>query len=144
MIDRMRTLLKEMDICVLATAHAGKPHCSLMAYVPDAEGRWIYMLTQGKTKKYQSVLENPHVSLLVDTRCREKKMDREKVNALTVYGVFEPCQDPGERKAWLTRIVAIHPHLKELADQSDAEILSIRVDSFLLLEGVSTAHFEKS
>jgi len=144
MIDRMRALLKEMDMCVLATAHENRPHCSLMAYVPDAEGRWIYMITQRSTKKYQYLLENPHVSLLVDTRCQERIMDRGKVKALTVYGFFEPCEDPGERDAWLSRIVARHPHLKELADQPDAAVLSIRVDSFLLLEGVSTAYYEKT
>ena len=115
-----------------------------MAYVPDAELRWIYMITQRRTKKYQVLLENPHVSLLVDTRCQEKRLDRGKVTALTVYGVSEPWEAPNERNAWLSRLVETHPHLKELAEQPDAEVLSIRVDSFLLLEGVSTAYYEKA
>ena len=28
MIDRMKTLLREKDTCVLATVSRGKPHCS--------------------------------------------------------------------------------------------------------------------
>jgi len=142
MIEKMRELLKEMDMCVLATAREDRPHCSLMAYVADAGGRWIYMITQRRTKKYGYLVQNPHVSLLVDTRCEWKRENRGNVKALTVYGIFEPTADPDERKSALRRIVERHPHLKELAEQPDAELLSIRVESFLLLDGVSTAHFE--
>ena len=142
MLEKMRELLKELDMCVLATAHEDRPHCSLMAYVTDSEGSRIYMITQRKTKKYRYLLENPHVSLLVDTRCAWGLPDRGKVQALTVYGMFEPVADPDAGEAALRRIVERHPHLKQVAEQPDAELFSIRVESFLLLDGVSSACFE--
>lgn len=35
MLDLMRQMLTENDLCVLATANDNVPHCSLMAYVYD-------------------------------------------------------------------------------------------------------------
>jgi len=142
MIEKMKSLLKEMDMCVLATARENRPHCSLMAYVADPEGRWIYMITQRNTKKYRNLMENPWVSLLVDTRCEGKGADRGTIEALTVRGVLSPVKEPGAREEMLRRIVERHPHLAKLAGQPDAEVLSIRVESFQLLEGAMEAHYE--
>ena len=68
MLSTMKNLAKEKDMCVLATASGGAPHCSLMAYVTDEDCSEIYMATQRNTQKYKNVLENPFVSLLIDTR----------------------------------------------------------------------------
>ena len=41
MLERMKALAKEKDICVLATASGSNPYCSLMAYVTDDACREI-------------------------------------------------------------------------------------------------------
>jgi hypothetical protein len=35
-----------------------------------------------------------------------------------------------------------HPHLKAFFERPDAEVFSIRIASFLLMDGVTNAHFE--
>ena len=75
-LERMKAMVRDHDICVLATVAEGEPHCSLMAYVPDESCREIYMVTHRKTKKYRNLRANPAISLLIDTRESRSGRDR--------------------------------------------------------------------
>ncbi len=142
MIDRMLTLLKEQTMCVLATCDEDKPYCSLMAYVTDASGRTVYLVTLGSSRKYINIVRNPHVSLLVDTRALHVPSDRGAVQALTVLGECSTVADEGVRRELLERIAAVHPHTAPLVNSPDARLLAVRVNALLLLDGVDKAHFE--
>mgnify|MGYP001060572342 CR=1 FL=1 len=140
MIDRVKAFLREKDMCVLATTREGRPHCSLMAYVTDEEAEWIYMVTRRTTTKYTNLLFNEQVSLLVDNRCEGLPADRGKIQALTVHGVFHAVQNQETRKKILKKLLARHPHMREFLSHPEAEIISVRANSFLFLDGVSDAH----
>ena len=87
----MKALAKEKDICVLATITDGKPYCSLMAYVTNRACTEMYMVTHRQTQKYQNLVTNPAVSLLIDTR---DTTPRSAARAMTVEGVFGTIKDP--------------------------------------------------
>ncbi|MCX5911864.1 MAG: pyridoxamine 5'-phosphate oxidase family protein [Deltaproteobacteria bacterium] len=142
MLPKMKRMLKEKDICVLATVSGNQPHCSLMAYVAAADGREIYMMTLRDTKKYRNLTENPAVSLLIDTREDDAGPQRPLAKALTVTGVFQRVEK--EKQAPIrARILGRHPHLQELFAKGEAEIFAVRVESFQLLEGATDSHFER-
>lgn len=142
MLDRMKALVREKDICVLATVSADKPHCSLMAYVTDEDCSEIYMVTHRKTRKYKNLLENPSVSLLIDTREEHRGTQRPEAKALTVSGIFQRIDDEDKKRLARSKLLGRHPHLEEFMDHPDAELLCIRVASFLFLDGLTEAHFE--
>jgi general stress protein 26 len=106
MLEKMKDIVKGNDLCILATVSEGKPHCSLMSYISDEEGQEVYLVSHKETKKYSNLIENPTVSLLIDTREEEKGQRRIDIKALTVSGEFQTINDPG------------------------AEIFSIRIRSF--------------
>ncbi len=141
MLEKMKGLVSERGICVLATVSEGKPHCSLMAYVSDADCREIYMVTHRETKKYQNLLINPSVSLLIDTR--EGQAGASETVALTVDGLFSPITDTTERASVTAMLLDRHPHLKVFLDQSHAALLRIEITSFLLLDGLTEAHYQE-
>jgi nitroimidazol reductase NimA-like FMN-containing flavoprotein (pyridoxamine 5'-phosphate oxidase superfamily) len=143
MLERMKTLVKEKDICVLATVSAGRPHCSLMAYVTDDDCGEIYMVTHRRTKKYENLMENPSVSLLIDTREEHPGSRRPQAEALTISGTFKPINEEDNVIIVRSRLLGRHPHLKEFVDDPEAVIFSIKVASFLLLDGLKDAHFEE-
>lgn len=143
MIELMKKLAKEKDLCVLATVSGEKPHCSLMAYTTDEDCSEIYMATHRSTKKFKNLVENPSVSLLIDTREEHKGSHRPEAKAMTVSGAFERLED-NQKKAWArAKLLSRHPHLKEFLDHPDAEVFGIKVRSFLLLDGLTDAHFEE-
>jgi len=141
MRERVKAFLKKYDMCVLATAQDGRPHCSLMAYVTDEGSEWIYMVTQRDTKKFSNHLENPEVSLLVDNRCEGMTGEKGRTQALTVHGRFYALDDADKCRAIFREMLARHPHMKDFLNRSEAEIIAVRVHSFLFLDGISDAHY---
>lgn len=143
MIERMKALVREKDSCVLATVSGGKPHCSLMSYITDPECREIFMVTHSQTRKYKNLQENPCVSLLIDTREEDRNLAVGQKKALTISGTFQKV-DPAIKGVVREQFLARHPQLKELLDDPEAVMISIRLQSFQLLEGVRDAYFAQS
>jgi nitroimidazol reductase NimA-like FMN-containing flavoprotein (pyridoxamine 5'-phosphate oxidase superfamily) len=141
MIDAMKDLLCTHDMCVLATTADQRPHCSLMAYVCDDPVRRVYMVTFRDSVKFRNLSQNPAVSLLVDTRETHGKARRGETKAVTVSGVYEPLADPVERAEAKSRLLAAHPHLDVFLQSDDAEIIAVRLTSFLLMDGLTDATF---
>jgi len=139
-IQRMKELILRKDTCVLATVAEGKPHCSLMSYIVDPECRELYMVTQRQTKKYQNLLANPWVSLLIDTREDTRHSELRQKKALTISGLFQKVK-AREMKALRAKFIEKHPQLQDLLQDPAAEIFCIRLHSFQLLEGFQDAYF---
>jgi nitroimidazol reductase NimA-like FMN-containing flavoprotein (pyridoxamine 5'-phosphate oxidase superfamily) len=137
MLAEMKQLVREKNICVLATAAGGKPYCSLMAYAANEDCTEIYMATRRSTKKFRNLAENPAVSLMIDTR---EEAPRTQARALTVEGTCARVEDDSEKKLAQTRLLSVHPHLKDFLAHIDSEILCVAVRSFLLLKGLTEAH----
>ena len=143
MLEKMRAIVKGNDLCVLATVSERRPHCSLMSYISDEEGREVYLVSHKETKKYSNLIENPTVSLLIDTREEEKEQRRIDIKALTITGEFQTIKNPAKKDLIRARFLERHPHLLEFLNDPGAEIFSIKVRSFQLLDGLKDAFFEK-
>lgn len=132
MIERIREFLRGNSLCVLATCVENRPHCSLMAYVADSRDV-LYMATLITTRKYENILQNPFVSVLVDNR--HLSPETRYNQALTVSGRCIPMDDADRRKDILARIVEEHPHLQELADMPDVSVVAVYPTAFLFMDG---------
>src|SRR4030043_1956383 len=142
MLENMKDIVKGNDLCVLATVSEGRPHCSLMSYISDEDGHEIFLISHKTTKKYANLMENPMVNLLIDTREEEKGQRRIYIKALTVSGEFQTIKDPGKKDFIRSKFLKRHPHLTDFLNDPGAEIFSIRIKSFQLLDGVKDAFFE--
>lgn len=141
-IEQIKEIIKENDLCVLATVSGGKPHCSLMSYCADEEGHTLYLASHKETRKYANVMENPLVSLLIDTREGGRGGGRTAIQALTVSGEFQAITDPAEQERARTRFVHKHPHLRSFLAEPGVEIFAIKITAFQLLDGIQDAFFE--
>jgi nitroimidazol reductase NimA-like FMN-containing flavoprotein (pyridoxamine 5'-phosphate oxidase superfamily) len=142
MLEQMKDIVKANDLCVLATVSEGKPHCSLMSYISDEEGHKVYLVSHKETRKYSNLMENPVVSLLIDTREEGKGQRRIDIKALTVSGEFQAIKDIGEKGLIRAKFLERHPHLLEFLKDPGAEILCIKLKSFQLLDGLKDAFYE--
>jgi general stress protein 26 len=142
MLEKMKDIIKRNDLCVLATVSEGKPHCSLMSYLSDEEGHEIYLISHKQTRKYGNLMENPTVSLLIDTREEERVQGRIDIKALTVIGEFQTIKDQTKKSLIHAKFLKTHPHLTDFLNDPGAEIFCIKIRSFQLLDGVKDAFFE--
>jgi general stress protein 26 len=138
MLAEMKALAKHKNICVLATVAGGKPYCSLMAYATDDACTEIYMTTPRATRKFRNLSQNPAVSLLIDTR---EESPRDTARALTIEGDCAVLEKGLKKQAVQSRLIAAHPHLRSFIDDPGNEILCVRINSFLLLKGLTEAYF---
>jgi nitroimidazol reductase NimA-like FMN-containing flavoprotein (pyridoxamine 5'-phosphate oxidase superfamily) len=143
MLKKMKKIVKDKDVCVLATVMDNAPHCSLMSYVPDRDCREIYMMTRKGTKKYRNLAANKTVSLLIDTREEDCGADRARIKALTVSGVFKTISDKAKKKLVRQKLLKKHPQLKPFAQDPDTEVFAVKAKTFQLLDGVKDSYFEK-
>ena len=143
MIEKIKTLIREQSHCVLATVSDNKPHCSLMSYVPDDDCQQIYMASQRNTQKYRNLLKNPFVSLLIDTRTTDQNSAPAETHALTVTGIFSDIQDSQKKETIREKLALRHPQNKAFLQDADIGIFGIKVERFLLLEGLTKAHMER-
>lgn len=139
MLEQMKELARDKNICVMATIAGSKPYCSLMEYVINRECTEIYMVTHRQTRKYKNLITNPAVSLLIDSR---DTLLRSAAQAMTVEGVFQKIEDPAKEKMAHRKLLSAHPHLNEFMGHPEAEVLRIKIKSFLLLNGLTQASFE--
>jgi nitroimidazol reductase NimA-like FMN-containing flavoprotein (pyridoxamine 5'-phosphate oxidase superfamily) len=137
MLAEMKQLVREKNICVLATLAGNKPYCSLMAYAANEDGTEIYMATRRSTQKFKNLSENPAVSLMIDTR---EEATRSQARALTVEGICTRIEDPAKQQRVRARLLSFHPHLEDFLAHRDSEILCVKIRSFLLLKGLQEAY----
>lgn len=140
-MEEMMNVLAAQDMCVLATVNGEVPHCSLMAYITDERHRKVYMITHKNTKKYANLIANPAVCLLIDTRLSAKHSSREKVQALTINGIFEPVEQQ-ETAALSDRFIEAHPHLRDFAMDDDAQVFAVKLQALQLLRDATDASYE--
>jgi nitroimidazol reductase NimA-like FMN-containing flavoprotein (pyridoxamine 5'-phosphate oxidase superfamily) len=138
MLEKMKALVRKKNICVLATVSDHKPYCSLMAYITDALCKEIYMATHKNTTKFNNLQKNPSVSLLIDSR---ETQPRSKAQALTIDGVFIPLTVENEKQNIRDRMLESFPHMKDFIHHPESELIRIKINSFLLLDGLTESHF---
>ncbi len=143
MLDKIKSLIREKNLCVLATVSDHKPHCSLMLYAANDDCREIYLATSRNTSKYRNLKQNPAVSLLIDTRDTAPGTDHAESKALTISGVFEEIRDSRKIDAVRKRLLEKHPGNESFLQDPELEMVCIRVETFQLLEGLSKVHIEK-
>jgi nitroimidazol reductase NimA-like FMN-containing flavoprotein (pyridoxamine 5'-phosphate oxidase superfamily) len=138
MLEKMKALVRKKNICVLATVSDHKPYCSLMAYITDTLCKEIYMVTLKNTTKFKNLQKNPYVSLLIDSR---ETQPRSNAQALTIGGVFIPLIDENKKQKIRDIMLESFPHMKDFIHHPESELIRIKINSFLLLDGLTESHF---
>jgi nitroimidazol reductase NimA-like FMN-containing flavoprotein (pyridoxamine 5'-phosphate oxidase superfamily) len=140
-LEAIKYLIRDNSLCVLATASADRPHCSLMAYVVNEECTEFCMATPRDSKKYRNLVANAQVSLLIDNRDRHGPTTTPETKALTVGGVFRPLSDGPELDPARSRLLARHPEMAAFFHHADTVVFSVKVESYQLLEGIAESSF---
>ena len=138
MLEKMKELVRKKNICVFSTVSGNKPYCSLMVYITDVTCEEIYMVTHKNTTKFNNLQKNPLVSLLIDSR---ETQPRSNAQALTISGVFIPLIDENKKQKIRDRMLESFPHMKDFIHHPESELIRIKINSFLLLDGLIESHF---
>ena len=64
------------------------------------------------------------------------------IQALMVDGIHRAIEKAEKKREIIGEIIEVHPEVKRLAESADVEVVAVKIESFLLLNGVSDSHFE--
>ena len=127
----IRDLLESQRLAVLTTVKNDQPHTSLMAFIFSDDLKELIVATGTSTRKYQNIVENPKVSLLVDNRT-EVAADFSLALALSIFGKAQPLEASRQDECaghYLFR----HPALKFFLDAESTVLLRIEVSHYSLV-----------
>jgi nitroimidazol reductase NimA-like FMN-containing flavoprotein (pyridoxamine 5'-phosphate oxidase superfamily) len=134
MLPAMEALLTRQHLCVLATAGPEGAHASLMSFLWEPGASRVYLVSSAETLKFQNILAEPRVSLLIDDR---RGGDPGSIRALTVRGRCRPEADERAEAEVLARFAAELAHLAEICADPASRVLVVEVEHLQLLEGPS-------
>ena len=122
---KIQTPLARQKLAVLATSNAYQPHCSLVVFVINQDQSELLFITDRHSRKYTNLIQNPKVSLLIDTR---PAPDRSFKNAVAVTLVGEAEEIVGDRnRVLLDRFIEQHPDMRRFAEDPNQALIKIKI-----------------
>jgi len=129
----VRDLFDSQRSAVLATIQpGGQPYLSLMAFAAVPELKQLIAATERDSQKYANLMAEPRVALLIDNRSNVPA-DTEEAVAVTVLGRAAEA-GPGERDNLLPLFLAKHPHLDAFATSPSCALITVQVETYLVVQ----------
>ncbi len=125
-LKRLHALNKTQMHAVLATDSNGQPYTSLIAYVLTSDMKGVVFATPQSTRKYNNILKNRRVSLLIDTRSNTNK-DYMGAESITITGRAYPLRR-GKKWSELAGVLKKkHPELSEFIDSQKTALVLVKI-----------------
>ena len=124
-------LFESQKLAVLATHEHGQPYCSLVAFAATDDFEYMLFVTPRLSRKYENMMRDERVSMLVDSRSDEDA-DFQRAVAVTVTGRAEEISKTDENRL-LKLYLERHPHLQEFVLSPDSALMKVTVESCVLV-----------
>ena len=143
MPEHVARLIRERDLCVLATSRGDLPHASLMSYAYEPDLAYMYMATPASSRKWANLRANPSMALLIDEREKALSGPRAEARAVTVGAELVRVKNEHEKLRIIHLLVSRHPHLEEFFQTPNIEVIRCRPLWCLLLTGAEKSEFHE-
>ena len=137
--NTIQRVLERNRHAVLATQRNGQPHTSLIAFTPIQIPRFLVFATYRDTLKYESILEDPRVAMLIEDReCDDKHSDQRLV--LTAVGEAIKTADV-DRQGHIATHLARHPENEKFLRSPNCEFMCVAVHAYQVVRGIDNVQW---
>jgi len=127
----LKGLLSSQILAVLATQSGGEPYGSLVAFASTDDLKHLVFATTRATRKYNNLMRNPVVSLVIDNRTNREE-DFRRALAVTVMGNVGEVGSR-DRDRYLGLYLAKHPKLVDFVAPSTCALLRVEVEVYYIV-----------
>ncbi len=127
-------IFKTSRFAVLATESEGQPHASLIAVTPMEGFRKLIFATYRNTRKYNNLVHNGKVALLVESTDMIKS-GLQKSFVLTAFGHAEEIELPQKNMVFNAHLER-HPELLTFLQSEECILVQIKVDTYQVVRGI--------
>lgn len=129
--DQIRALFDSQSLAVLASVKDDQPYASLVAYAATPDLKEIVFLTPDTTRKYDQLIHNPKVAVLINNATNQKE-DIDRAMSVTATGIAAVLEHE-KKNQYLDLFLQRHPHLKPFSDLKTTALVCITVDRYVLV-----------
>jgi nitroimidazol reductase NimA-like FMN-containing flavoprotein (pyridoxamine 5'-phosphate oxidase superfamily) len=141
-LKRIEKIIESQKIAVLGTSQKNEPYSCLVAFVLTENLKEIIFATKRKRLKYQNMVANPRVTLLIDDRDRGES-DLEKTTSIAVIGSAEDTANVTREKC-VSLLLKRHPELTNFVKTPDCALIRVKIDKiYIVSEFESVVKIEK-
>ena len=126
-IDYLSNILSDQKYAVIATKGKKYLHTNLVAFISSDDLKNIYFATSNKSKKYENLMNNPNVSVLIDNR-KNNSSDIINATAITILGAASVIVNKSEI---INLFIKKHPGLNNFVNNSNSVFIDIKVDNYI-------------
>ena len=124
---KLKELLYSQMLGVIATDMQGIPYTSLVAYYSTDDLKNVIFATSRNTKKFQNLMNNSNISLLIDNR---ENQPSDIYNAITAIALGKAEEIKENKEYFKNLFIKKHPTLNEFINSPDCRLLKINVDKY--------------
>lgn len=129
--DLLRALLSTQRLAVLSTHRGGAPYSNLVAFSVTEDLAVLYFATTRPTRKYENLIADPRVSLLIDDRSNSPS-DLYRATAATALGTASELG--GLQREEGSRIyLTAHPELSSFTASPSCALFEVRVSTYIIV-----------
>lgn len=130
-LTQISGLFESQALTVLSTQEDGQPYASLVAFAASDDLKFIYFLTPDTTRKYQNLVANPKVAVLVNNS-RNRAEDITSAISVTGTGIARKLDTPKSRDA-LALFLNKQPHLDAFSKAPATALICITIDRYYMV-----------
>lgn len=127
---RLKYLNEKERYAVLATDSDGQPFTSLIAYALTDDLKGVIFATPKNTSKYKNILQNPRVSVLIDSRFKSG-CDYLNTESVTIIGIAHPLRKGRKRTELSSILMKKHSKLSTFIKSSTTALILIGVAHYI-------------
>jgi general stress protein 26 len=128
----VRDIFASQSLAVLATEKENSPYINLVAFIADKNLKWLVFATNRSTRKFENIMSNPRVALLIDNRCKYD-FDTNRTVVISVLGKAEGLLN-FEKAKIREQYLDKHPHLKDFIASSDCAFVKVKIDKYIIVQ----------
>lgn len=126
--------IKVTRFAVLATEKNKEPYLSLVGFLLDEDLKNLYFYTPVSSRKYDNIISNPSVSLLIDSR-EKYASQTDMITAVTLTGIANAVKKP-ERNI-LEKYLSRYPELKNFTDSGLNVLIKVNIIKYIIVSNFS-------
>ena len=130
-IEKLENLLQSQRFSVIATQDDREPYTNLVAFINTNDLKHIIFATSKNTKKYNNLIKNSKISMLIDNR-GNKPDDIRKALVVTAVGNADELKKDFDfyKKFYLKK----HPYLRDFINSPDTVLINLKVEKYLFVD----------
>lgn len=130
-LEQITTLFDTQMLAVLSTQNQDQPYASLVAFAADDNLEHIFFLTPNTTRKYENLIINPKVAILINNSLNQAD-DIYKAVSVTGIGSAAAVETPDKTRL-LNMYLKKHPHLKGFSKAPTTAFICVAMKRYFMV-----------